>query len=137
MLIEKDHLGDWSPAKDCCLRLTFLEPVPCCRLVSPSQDSNHSDDLFQSRNKSRCNYFNFGMALLFAHWRSFPSKNQAPLKNKIQVKFSIQRLVEPKHNKTNCHKQCRPYFKALMHEHVLMFAPCEMILQSFIVLIKN
>ena len=22
-LVEKDHLGDWSPEKDCCLRLTF------------------------------------------------------------------------------------------------------------------
>ena len=31
-VIEKDHLGDWSPEKDCC-----------------SQDSNHPDDLFQSR----------------------------------------------------------------------------------------
>ena len=32
-LIEKDHLGDWSPEKD---------------YNSPSQDSNHPDDLFQS-----------------------------------------------------------------------------------------
>ena len=34
-LIEKDYLGDWSPEKDCC---------------SPSQGSNHPDDLFQSRS---------------------------------------------------------------------------------------
>ena len=27
-LIEKDHLGDWSPEKDCCLRPTFRQPVP-------------------------------------------------------------------------------------------------------------
>ena len=33
-MIEKDHLGDWSPEKEC-----------CC----PFQDSNHRDDLFQSR----------------------------------------------------------------------------------------
>ena len=26
-LIEKDHLGDWSPEKDCCLRLMFRQPV--------------------------------------------------------------------------------------------------------------
>ena len=26
-LIKKDHLGDWSPEKDCCLRLTFQQPV--------------------------------------------------------------------------------------------------------------
>ena len=26
-LIEKDHLGDWSPERDCCLRLTFQQPV--------------------------------------------------------------------------------------------------------------
>ena len=32
-MIEKDHLGDWSPDN------------------SPSQDSNHPDDLFQSRLK--------------------------------------------------------------------------------------
>ena len=30
---ERDHLGDWSPEKDC-----------------PSQDSNHPDDLSQSRS---------------------------------------------------------------------------------------
>ena len=30
-LIENDHLGDWSPEKDCCWRLTFRQPVrkPC------------------------------------------------------------------------------------------------------------
>ena len=27
-LIEKDHLGDWSPEKDCYLRPTFRQPVP-------------------------------------------------------------------------------------------------------------
>jgi len=26
-LIENDHLGEWSPEKDCCLRLTFRQPV--------------------------------------------------------------------------------------------------------------
>ena len=25
--IEKDHLGDWNPEKDCCQRLTFRQPV--------------------------------------------------------------------------------------------------------------
>ena len=31
ILIEKDHLGDWIPVKDCC------------------EDSNRPEDLFQSR----------------------------------------------------------------------------------------
>ena len=26
-LIEKDHLGDWSHEMDCCLWLTFQQPV--------------------------------------------------------------------------------------------------------------
>ena len=26
-LIEKDHLGNWSPEKDCCWRLTFRQPA--------------------------------------------------------------------------------------------------------------
>ena len=62
--IEKGHLGDWSPEKDCCWRLTFRQPVrkPSSAQMasapfvetsvankSPSQDSNHPDDLFQSR----------------------------------------------------------------------------------------
>ena len=37
-MIEKEHLSDWSPEKD-----------------SPSQDSDHPDDLFQS--KTRLNLF--------------------------------------------------------------------------------
>ena len=32
-LIEKGHLGDWSPEKDCCLCLTFQQPVFCSVLV--------------------------------------------------------------------------------------------------------
>ena len=35
-LIEKDHLGDWSPEKDCCLRL-FRQPVR-----KPSSESTDS-----------------------------------------------------------------------------------------------
>ena len=27
IMIEKDHLGDWSPEKDCCWRLTFRQHV--------------------------------------------------------------------------------------------------------------
>ena len=48
-LIEKDHLGDWSPEKDYCLRLTFRPQVVETSVAnnSPSQDSNHPDDLFQ------------------------------------------------------------------------------------------
>ena len=42
-LIEKDHLGDRSPEKDCDRSLE----KDCDR--SPSQDSYHPDDLFQSR----------------------------------------------------------------------------------------
>ena len=68
-LIEKDHLGDWSPENDCCWQLTFQQTVqkPSSESSdsddgfrmgyvemsvtnnSPCQDSNHPDDLFQSR----------------------------------------------------------------------------------------
>ena len=69
-LIEKDRLGDCSPEKDCCLELSFRQPVQkpfldrvflplktASALVvetsvtnnSPSQDFNHPDDPFQSR----------------------------------------------------------------------------------------
>ena len=66
-LIENDHLGDWSPEKDCCWQLTFQQPLGkpssfdskdgFCTLVvetsvannSPPQDSSHPDDHFQSR----------------------------------------------------------------------------------------
>ena len=27
LMSTKDHLGDWSPEKDCCYRLTFRQPV--------------------------------------------------------------------------------------------------------------
>ena len=40
ILIEKDHLDDWSPEKDCCLRLTFRQPER-----KPSSES--SDGLSQ------------------------------------------------------------------------------------------
>ena len=43
-LIEKDHRGDWSPEKDCCLRLTFRQPVQ-----KPSAES--SDSLSQLKIK--------------------------------------------------------------------------------------
>ena len=35
-LIEKDHLGDWSPEMDCCLGLTVRQPVrePSSCLIS-------------------------------------------------------------------------------------------------------
>ena len=38
-LIEKDHLGDWSPEKDCCLWLTFQQPVQ-----KPSSESRLDSD---------------------------------------------------------------------------------------------
>ena len=34
ILIEKDHLGDWSPQKDCCLWVPFQQPV-----LKPSSES--------------------------------------------------------------------------------------------------
>ena len=37
-LIEKDHLGDWNPEKDFCLRLTFRQPE---RKPSSESSSNH------------------------------------------------------------------------------------------------
>ena len=37
ILIEKDHLGDWNPEKDCCLRLPFQQPVQ-----KPSSESSDS-----------------------------------------------------------------------------------------------
>ena len=66
-------MGDWSPEKDCCWRLTFRQPErkpssesPLFRLTlkmasaqvvetsvannSPYQDSNHPHDHFQSRD---------------------------------------------------------------------------------------
>ena len=43
-MIEKDHLGDWSPEKDCCLRLMFRQPVQ-----KPSSES--SDSLSQLKIK--------------------------------------------------------------------------------------
>ena len=67
MLIENDHLCDWSPEKDCFWRLTFRQPVRkpssestlnTAQVVetsvannNPSQDSHSSqpDDHFQSR----------------------------------------------------------------------------------------
>ena len=39
-LIEKHHLGDWSPEKDCCLRLTFRQPV--------RKPSSESSDIFRT-----------------------------------------------------------------------------------------
>ena len=35
--IQKGYLGDWSPEKDCCLRLTFRQPV-----LKPSPKSSDS-----------------------------------------------------------------------------------------------
>ena len=35
-LIENYHLGDWSPEKDCCWRLTFRQPVQ-----NPSSEAGH------------------------------------------------------------------------------------------------
>ena len=68
-MTEKDHLGDWSPEKDCCLWLTFQQhltlKMASAQVVeafvtnkNPSQDSNHPDDLFQSRNNSKTKYNN-------------------------------------------------------------------------------
>ena len=73
-MIENDHLGDWSPEKDCCWRLTFRQPVgkpkinhltlnmASAQVVetsvannSPTQDSSHPDDHFQSRNNNNDN----------------------------------------------------------------------------------
>ena len=58
-MIEKDHLGDWSPEKDCCwrlmiqhlnLKMTFALVVKTSITNnSPPQDSSHPYDLFQSR----------------------------------------------------------------------------------------
>ena len=46
-LIEKGHLVDWSASMDCCLRLTFWQPVR--KPWSDPSDSSHPDHLFQSR----------------------------------------------------------------------------------------
>ena len=45
--IEKDHLGDWSPEKECCLRLTFQRHVR-----KPSQ-SPDSEDGFRTVDNDR------------------------------------------------------------------------------------
>ena len=53
--MEKDHLGDWSPENLCGSHLQSLKMASAQVLErsvannSPSQDSNHPDDLFQSR----------------------------------------------------------------------------------------
>ena len=68
LLIRNDHLGDWSPEKDCFRRLRFRQPVwkPSSEALTLkmapaqvvktsvannglSQGSNHPDDHFQSR----------------------------------------------------------------------------------------
>ena len=36
-MIKKDYLGDWSPDKDCCWRLTFRQP-----LLKPFSESSGS-----------------------------------------------------------------------------------------------
>ena len=73
-MIENDHLDDWSPEKDCCWPLTFRQPVrkpkinhltlnmASAQVVetsvannSPSQDSSHREDHFQSRNNNNDN----------------------------------------------------------------------------------
>ena len=67
-MIEKDHLGDWSPEKDCVLLVTDVSTT-CAEAIfrvktlkmtstqvvetsvinnSPSQDSNNPEDLFQT-----------------------------------------------------------------------------------------
>ena len=50
-LIEKDNLGDWSPEKDCglTLKMASSQVVETKANNSPSQYSNHPDDLFQLR----------------------------------------------------------------------------------------
>ena len=45
-LIEKDHLGYWSPEKDCCLWLMFQQPMrksesSLLTLKMPSSESSH------------------------------------------------------------------------------------------------
>ena len=47
-LIEKDHLGDWSPEKDCCLCLTFRQPVR--KPYSESSDSKYKKKLIDKGN---------------------------------------------------------------------------------------
>ena len=42
-VIEKDHLGDWSPEKDCCWRLMFRQPV--------RRPSSESSDQFSQLKK--------------------------------------------------------------------------------------
>ena len=38
--IEKDHLGDWSPEKVCCLCLTFRQPVRSQVIVNIKRNSS-------------------------------------------------------------------------------------------------
>ena len=38
----KDHVGDWSPEKDCCWRLTFRQPVQ-----KPSSELSDSLEYFE------------------------------------------------------------------------------------------
>ena len=53
-LTEKDHLGGWSPEKDCCLWLTFRQPVR-----KPSSES--SDSLRQLKIQKKDERFDWSI----------------------------------------------------------------------------
>ena len=57
-LIENDHLGDWSPEKDCCWKLTFQQPFnKLCRKHLQSQFSVENSKLPVSMLLLGTNYF--------------------------------------------------------------------------------
>ena len=58
-LIEKDHLGDWSPEKDCCYWLMLRQPVR-----KPSSESSGSVSQLKRTPITQMIFFNQGMLLL-------------------------------------------------------------------------
>ena len=47
-MIEKDHVGDWSPEKDCCRPITFLDRTPIIQKI-----------FFNQSNSSMYKFYNF------------------------------------------------------------------------------
>ena len=75
-MIEKDHLGNWSPEKDCCWRLTFRQPVQ-----KPSSESGSLDTqdvvlvLKKKKTGQRCKDLPDCPRNIFDYLRRMPQKN--------------------------------------------------------------
>ena len=97
-LIEKDHLGDWSPEKDYCLWLTFRQPVR-----NPSSESL-SDSLIFSQLKHQQKLYPLRTCC-----------NKHRLKRKV---YRLKKIVVQTINLygIHCHETCWLHLR----EHVLI-----------------